>query len=135
LDLNPKAFSYMYFIVSLWSWDRSCAHFNFAITIGEAFCNLGSVKSSWTKYFLIFVAQFFGSLLGVFITFISSKTTHTDTSKTLFPAVPVLCPTITGNSGGSCVNGEIIQTTLKYELFASFIYIFGWLVIRRLPLE
>lgn len=86
-------------MVSFWAWEKSSAHFNMAITVGEAMANMSRFRDEWIKYALIAFAQLTGSLTGVLMTFIASKKTDTNNTRTITPDVPVLCP---GYSKQSC---------------------------------
>lgn len=89
---EPDSLSYVLFIISLWSWDRSCANFNFGITIAEAFANIKSIKASWAKSVVIILTQLVGGLAGMGLCAISSKITHTNNTKDVYPPVPYICP-------------------------------------------
>lgn len=91
-DGETDSFSYILFIVSLWSWDRSCANFNFGITFGETFANIKNVKAAWAKSFLIILMQLIGGGFGILLCLISSKVTHDNNTKTIWPTVPWICP-------------------------------------------
>lgn len=130
---DTMAFSWIYFIVQLWSWDRSAANFNFGITVGEMFCNLKDVRGQWQKFFLVLLMQIIGGLMGVVLTLISSKITHDNDSRTTYPSVPVMCPS---RKPTLCsTGGTNIQQTLKWEVIGSSLFVLSWLVIRRFPIK
>ena len=95
-------------VISLWSWEISCAHFNVAVTLGSllfhsdllSFKNGKETRKNLMQFFLIIVCQFFGSLFGIFLTFAGSKiiwpVEDTD-QKSIYPEVPNLCPSVIDN--------------------------------------
>jgi hypothetical protein len=50
---NHETMAAFVFIASVWSWDRSCAHFNYAITLGEAMFAISDFRTDWIRYGLI----------------------------------------------------------------------------------
>lgn len=64
------------FVVTLWAWTLSAAHFNMAITIGAFVMgtklSLKSLKNNIVEFGLILLVQFLGSMFGILITFVSS---------------------------------------------------------------
>ena len=79
--------------------------------------------------------QIFGSLIGIGITYLSSKHNDPGVNK-ITPNVPFLCPQLSGATKvNQCRTGSVIQQVLKYEIIGSALFVFTWLVIRRFPLR
>ena len=64
-DPSGRALYSILLMVSIWAWDRSSSHFNFAITLGEIVYNFDTLKEAWPRYFLTTLAQFLGSLTAI----------------------------------------------------------------------
>ena len=65
--LNKMFTSLTLFIVSLMSWEISCAHFNTAITIGS-YIYEGQLKKNLPPFLGIVTVQILGCLCGIFMT-------------------------------------------------------------------
>jgi hypothetical protein len=118
-------------IVSLWSWEKSAAHFNAALTIGEFMMTIGDpqkmMRSALPTLFILLV-QFLGALAGIFVTYLCSRiTTDAATNiKTTQPTVPVLCP---GDST-KCATDSLQWSSFSVEVLASCAFVFTWLIVR-----
>lgn len=95
-------------IISLWSWEISCAHFNAAITLGSLLYHSDQLsfkqskyketKESLMQFMLIIICQCFGALFGIFLTFAGSRITWPEgdfDQKDIYPKPPTLCPSLT----------------------------------------
>lgn len=85
------------FIVSIWSWKVSSAHFNFAVTIGSIFAktdNKEDFKSKMGDFGITALCQFSGAFLGIGISYLCSNitTNPANGARTFHPDAPVLCP-------------------------------------------
>jgi len=105
-------------IISLWSWEISCAHFNLGVTLGsllfhidEHWCKKKEYKKNLMQFFLIILCEFIGSLFGVFLTFAASKIVWPDglgtKTKEIYPNPPTLCPRFTASVSASCDTDKI----------------------------
>lgn len=128
------------FIVSLVSWEISCAHFNSAVTIGT-FIFSGNFKENSGALTAILVVQVLGALTGIFVTWYLSLIDDTGAQKTTSPSPPTLCPQISSlvipslniNQARCRVDG-LHAYVLLYELFASLCFVFTWIVLRNYKL-
>lgn len=81
------------FIISLVSWEISCAHFNSAVTIGT-YIYSGNFKANSGALIAILVVQILGALTGIFVTWYLSLIVDSGDQKQTTPSPPTLCPQI-----------------------------------------
>ena len=130
-------FQYVLFIVSLWSWELSAAHFNFAVTIAS-YINTSKYESIGSKFpsFLgICLSQVIGAFFGIFLTFLSSKYYLPDgdnNKKEIQPKVnPSVCPYFGSKFGKGCDDDGLYLYVFWMDFWSSFIFIFCWILIRK----
>jgi hypothetical protein len=122
-----RSYNYFLIVVSIWAWNHSGAHFNMAITFGELIMRSSSFAdftSGFVPFLMISFIQLVGALFGILITFMLSKVTYTNDSKTISPGVPVLCPRL------GCSTDYLHWLVFSSELISSFGVIFTFLIIR-----
>ncbi len=56
------------FVVTLWAWDMSSAHFNFGLTVAACLFNTKYWKQNSLEFAQIALSQIFGALLGIVLT-------------------------------------------------------------------
>ena len=91
-------------VVSLWSWEVSCAHFNPAVTFGSlvhsAMAN-GEILEKLMQGGAIILAQFCGTFFGIFLTTQSSYISNiSDNIREQSPNALYLCPKYTKPQSG-----------------------------------
>jgi len=130
--MSDYTWVYAFLVVSLWSWDRSTAHFNSAITVGEMIFKSDDFGVTYPKYILILLMQLIGCLVGTFLTWQGSYTYDNPNGfqKTIIPAASTLCPPITGKPTDCTTNGSQ-QMVVKYEFMSSLFFVFSWLIVRN----
>lgn len=124
------------FLVSIWAWELSAAHFNCAITLGSAILDNNPMGSKVKGFLTILFSQFVGALVGILLSFISSKYDYVgkDNLKNVTPKVPTLCPLYTdpnGSGKNGCLAENINWDVFASEFIASFILVLSWLIIRN----
>lgn len=60
-------FPWVLYIVSMMSWEVSCAHFNLGITVAYAFNELDNLKENWFKLTCAIIAQLCGAVAAMFV--------------------------------------------------------------------
>ena len=126
---NFEGVALTFFLATLWSWQHSCAHFNIALTLGEAIYNFDTIGEHWKGYLYVIATQTVATLFGILVTFfITRVTVVNDWTKTFSPAPPTLCPAM---NGFRCTSGNEQQPVLKFEFICSTMFVFSWLIIRN----
>ena len=123
-------------VVSIFSWEVSCAHFNMAITLAETLFQLedyGQFKERLPSIIKLVCAQLLGAPFGILITFMVSDITFgIGDAKSINPTVPLLCPSALFGGckvadGASRIDGVIYVN----EFCASVVSIWAWIVVRN----
>jgi glycerol uptake facilitator-like aquaporin len=95
--------AYILLMVTFWSWQKSCAHFNAAITVGQLMYSLDRLsKKSLMTFGMIIFAQILGGLVGIILAFQSSDYVDlNDNQKQIRPAVLYLCTSVANYNCGN----------------------------------
>ena len=117
-------------MVTFWSWQTSCAHFNASITVGQLIYSLDSLsKQSIIVFLSIISAQIAGGMLGILLSFNAmDELNPNENQKELRPGVPYLCPAA---SGFNCDKNGYQQQVFRMELFGSSMFVFCWILIKH----